>query len=81
MIDEAHERSINTDVTLGLLRKVIMIRQDLRIIISSATLDAIVSFLMLKKRNEWLKYKDLTTSIKSTINHGRSFCDHSVNKI
>uniref|UniRef100_A0A915Q4W7 RNA helicase n=1 Tax=Setaria digitata TaxID=48799 RepID=A0A915Q4W7_9BILA len=42
MIDEAHERSINTDVTLGLLRKIIMIRQDLRVIVSSATLDAIL---------------------------------------
>lgn len=49
MIDEAHERSINTDVTLGLLRKVIMVRQDLRIIISSATLDATVSYLLLKQ--------------------------------
>lgn len=48
MIDEAHERSINTDVILGLLRKVIIVRQDLRIIISSATLDAIVSYLLLK---------------------------------
>ncbi|TKR77725.1 hypothetical protein L596_018643 [Steinernema carpocapsae] len=40
MIDEAHERSINTDMVLGLLRKVVAIRKDLRIIISSATLDA-----------------------------------------
>ncbi|KAK0416900.1 hypothetical protein QR680_012742 [Steinernema hermaphroditum] len=40
MIDEAHERSINTDLVLGLLRKIISIRKDLRVIISSATLDA-----------------------------------------
>lgn len=45
MIDEAHERSINTDLILGLLRKIIAVRQDLRVIISSATLDAIVIFL------------------------------------
>ncbi|VDN30794.1 unnamed protein product [Gongylonema pulchrum] len=43
MIDEAHERSLNTDVILGLLRKVMAVRQDLRIIVSSATLDAVVS--------------------------------------
>uniref|UniRef100_A0A1I7XZC5 RNA helicase n=1 Tax=Steinernema glaseri TaxID=37863 RepID=A0A1I7XZC5_9BILA len=40
MIDEAHERSINTDMVLGLLRKIVTIRKDLRVIISSATLDA-----------------------------------------
>ncbi|VDN28306.1 unnamed protein product [Gongylonema pulchrum] len=43
MIDEAHERSLNTDVILGLLRKVMAVRQDLRIIVSSATLDAVVN--------------------------------------
>ncbi|PAV67914.1 hypothetical protein WR25_21939 isoform A [Diploscapter pachys] len=40
MIDEAHERSCNTDILLGLLRKVMHVRNDLRIIVSSATLDA-----------------------------------------
>lgn len=40
MIDEAHERSMNTDLAIGLLRKIISIRSDLRVIISSATLDA-----------------------------------------
>uniref|UniRef100_A0A0K0ECQ4 RNA helicase n=1 Tax=Strongyloides stercoralis TaxID=6248 RepID=A0A0K0ECQ4_STRER len=40
IIDEAHERSTTTDVLLGLLRKIMVVRNDLRIIISSATLDA-----------------------------------------
>ena len=40
IIDEAHERTINTDVLLGLLKEVLTLRQDLHIIISSATLDA-----------------------------------------
>ncbi|CAI4231079.1 unnamed protein product [Auanema sp. JU1783] len=40
MVDEAHERSCNTDILIGLLRKVMQIRSDLRIIVSSATLDA-----------------------------------------
>ncbi|VDP02523.1 unnamed protein product, partial [Soboliphyme baturini] len=40
MIDEVHERNLCTDVILGLLRKIIAKRKDLRVIISSATLDA-----------------------------------------
>jgi hypothetical protein len=40
MIDEAHERSVCTDVLIGLLKKVQKRRKELRLIISSATLDA-----------------------------------------
>ena len=40
IIDEAHERSMNTDLILGLLRGLIEQRKDLRIIITSATLEA-----------------------------------------
>ncbi|KAI0541680.1 P-loop containing nucleoside triphosphate hydrolase protein [Xylaria digitata] len=40
MVDEAHERSISTDILLGLLKKIRRRRPDLRIIISSATLQA-----------------------------------------
>lgn len=43
IIDEAHERSVNTDLIVGLLRKIAEIRKDLRIIISSATIEAEVS--------------------------------------
>ncbi|XP_050356466.1 ATP-dependent RNA helicase DHX30-like [Nymphalis io] len=38
-IDEAHERDVNTDVTLLLLKRALKINPDLKIIVMSATLD------------------------------------------
>jgi len=40
MVDEAHERSLSSDILLGLLKKIRQRRSDLRIIVSSATLEA-----------------------------------------
>ncbi|XP_018497404.1 probable ATP-dependent RNA helicase DHX35 [Galendromus occidentalis] len=40
MLDEVHERSLLMDLCLGLLKKILRKRRDLKLIISSATLDA-----------------------------------------
>ncbi|XP_071957723.1 probable ATP-dependent RNA helicase DHX35 [Antedon mediterranea] len=40
MLDEAHERTLYTDIAIGLLKKILKKRKDLRVIVASATLDA-----------------------------------------
>ncbi|MDD4059732.1 MAG: ATP-dependent RNA helicase HrpA [Kiritimatiellae bacterium] len=39
MVDEAHERTLNIDFILGCLRKILPRRRDLKVIVSSATLE------------------------------------------
>ena len=41
MLDEAHERTVSTDVMFGLLKKAVQKRKDLKLIVTSATLDAV----------------------------------------
>ncbi|KAI8874317.1 P-loop containing nucleoside triphosphate hydrolase protein, partial [Ramicandelaber brevisporus] len=40
IIDEAHERALSTDILLGLLKRATSARSDLRLVVTSATLDA-----------------------------------------
>jgi len=39
IVDEAHERTVNIDFILGMLKKILAVRKDLKVIISSATID------------------------------------------
>ncbi|MES1922620.1 hypothetical protein MHBO_004137 [Bonamia ostreae] len=39
IIDEAHERTVSTDVLMGMLKEVLLKRSDLKLVIMSATLD------------------------------------------
>jgi ATP-dependent helicase HrpA len=39
IVDEAHERTLNVDLLLGVLKRLLPLRPDLRVIVTSATLD------------------------------------------
>ncbi|KAF5546665.1 ATP-binding protein PRP16 [Fusarium mexicanum] len=39
ILDEAHERTLNTDILMALLKKALLVRDDLKVIVMSATLE------------------------------------------
>ena len=73
-MDEAHERTLYTDIALGLLKKIMKKRTDLRLIVSSATLNAeeYQKFFNLKNTfDKQTKHKKDTSVILSV--EGRMF--------
>ncbi|XP_050936537.1 probable pre-mRNA-splicing factor ATP-dependent RNA helicase DEAH9 isoform X2 [Cucumis melo] len=69
MVDEAHERSISTDMLLGLLKKIQRRRPDLRLIISSATIEAksMSTFFQMSKRRRALEGETFEPKVEPAI--------------
>ncbi|XP_031287448.1 probable pre-mRNA-splicing factor ATP-dependent RNA helicase DEAH9 isoform X1 [Pistacia vera] len=69
MVDEAHERSISTDILLGLLKKIQRRRPQLRLIISSATIEAksMSSFFQARKNRRGLEGEEFVPKMEPAI--------------
>lgn len=76
MVDEAHERSLSSDILLGLLKKIRNKRPELRIIVSSATIQAeeILHFFTEDEFQNGDSSQDLRGSVGRIISlEGRSY--------
>lgn len=69
IIDEAHERGVNTELLLGTVKKIRKVRPELRVIICSATLDAqsFLDYFVGKKKKKAKEQKVEKTSSDAQI--------------
>ncbi len=58
VLDEFHERSVNTDLALAFLKEAMQLRDDLFVVIMSATIDT-------KKLQRWLSFENVEVPIYS----------------
>lgn len=72
MVDEAHERSLSSDILLGVLKKIRKRRPGLRIVVSSATLDA-ENFLRFFASSTDEQSEDIESTGKIISIEGRAF--------
>ncbi len=63
VIDEAHERNIEVDLLLGLLKKLLKKRSDLKLVVMSATIDA----------EKFVNFFATDTTVPLVLVEGRSF--------
>ena len=56
ILDEIHERSLNTDILLVLVKELIKTRSDLKLILMSATIDADKFAKYLNTKNVIIKF-------------------------
>ncbi|KAG8200740.1 hypothetical protein JTE90_022345 [Oedothorax gibbosus] len=63
MLDEIHERSLNGDIIMGLLKKIIKKRPSLKLIISSATFEAETIYKFFNKNETEDRSKDTAVII------------------
>ncbi|XP_031493685.1 probable pre-mRNA-splicing factor ATP-dependent RNA helicase DEAH9 isoform X2 [Nymphaea colorata] len=69
MVDEAHERSLSTDMLMGLLKKIQNRRPELRLVISSATIEAksISNFFSYRRKRHDPESQDVVPSKQPAI--------------
>jgi ATP-dependent RNA helicase DDX35 len=70
ILDEVHERNVNTDIIIGLLKKVLKKRPSLKVIVCSATVDADEIKLFFDENKK--KQKRMFTTNATPINESSS---------
>ncbi len=72
IIDEAHERSLNIDLILGQLHRLLKKRPDLRVIITSATIDAARFAAFFDSPDGRVDEEELARRLMSAVNPGEA---------